>query len=80
MYTTGTEVGNGLFSRDIAGPIVADFAFTASRISERRWKRILDLCGAQEMEQRVVSLKRPASFNRRTMYEPSSPTKMTDED
>ena len=75
MYTSGTQVSNGQFSRDIVGTVVTDHVYTAQMLSERHMKRILALCGAQEIELQAISLKdRSAPFNRRALYEPSSPT------
>jgi hypothetical protein len=79
MFLTGKLIGNGQFSRDMVGTMVSEWVYTASILSERRWNHILDLCGAQVMEQRATSLKElSAPFNRRTLYEPSSPTKVSD--
>ena len=79
MYTSGTQISNGQFSRDIVGTVVADHVYTAQMLSERCMKKILALCGAQETELQAISLKeRLASFNRRALYEPSSPTNASD--
>jgi hypothetical protein len=80
MNTTGTQVGNGKFSRDVVGTIVGEYGYLALKLSERRWDRIMELCGAQEMEQQAVSvMERSAPINRRTLYEPSSPIKTYDD-
>lgn len=79
MYISGTQVSNGLFSRDVVGTVVADHVYTAKMLSERRMRRILALCEAQETELQPVGLKeRLASFNRRTLYVPSSPVNESD--
>jgi hypothetical protein len=77
MNTTGTQVGNGQFSRDMVGTIVGEYVYLASKLSERRWNRIMELCGAQEMGQ---GTEHSVSINRRAMYEPSSPIKVSDND
>ena len=74
MNITGVQVGNGKFSRDMVGTIVGEYSFLASKLSERRWDRIMDLCRAQEMDPHAtVGMERSTSINRRTLYEPSSP-------
>jgi hypothetical protein len=75
MYTTGLRVDRGQFSRDVVGTIVGEYVYVASQLSDRRWDKITILCGAHREEQqpKVIS-----SFNRRAMYEPSSPTKGSD--
>jgi len=79
IYTSGTQISNGQFSRDIVGTVVADHVYTAQMLSERRMKKILALCGAQKTELQAISLKeRLASFNRHALYEPSSPINASD--
>jgi hypothetical protein len=78
MNTSGTHVSNGQFSRDMVGTVVGEYVYLASKLSERRWDRIMQLCGAQEMEQGAGLMERSAPINRRTLYEPSSPTKVSD--
>lgn len=75
MYTTGLQVDKGLFSRDIVGTIVGEYAYTASLLSKRRWNKIHKLCGVQSMEQQPSLKVHAAQLNRRALYEPSSPTK-----
>ena len=79
MNTTGTQVGNGKFSRDMVSTIVREYVYLASKLSERRWDRIMALCGAQELEQQVVGMERAAPINRRALYEPSSPINVSDD-
>ena len=80
MNITGVQVGNGKFSRDMVGTIVGEYSFLASKLSERRWDRIMDLCRAQEMDPHAtVGMERSTSINRRTLYEPSSPIKVCDD-
>jgi hypothetical protein len=77
MYATGLRVDHGPFSRDVVGSIVGEYADIALRLSDRRWNRILSLCGAHSVEQKP-NLKLN-SLNRRAMYEQSSPMKRSDE-
>ena len=77
MYTTGARVDMGLFSRDVVGTIAGEYAYTASLLSKRRWKKITKLCDAYSTEEKTT-LKVHAALNRRTLYEPSSPIKESD--
>ena len=75
LYTTGLRVDRGQFSQDIVGTIVGEYADIALRLSDRRWNKIMKLCGTHCEEQKL-SLK----VNLRAMYEPSSPTKGSDDE
>jgi hypothetical protein len=79
MYTTGARVDMGLFSQDVVGTIAGEYAYTASLLSKRRWKKITKLCGAYSAEEKT-NLKVHAALNRCTLYEPSSPMKESDRD
>ena len=79
MYATGLRVDKGLFSRDVVGTMTGEYAYTASLLSKRRWSKIIKLCGADSMEQLTLKVH-AAQLNRRTLYQPSSPTKETDDE
>jgi len=69
-------VDQGLFSRDVVGTVVGEYADIAQRLSDRRWNRILLLCGAHGMEQKPnLNVN---SLNRRALYVRSSPTKASE--
>jgi hypothetical protein len=78
MYAMGSPVEQGPFSRDVVGPIVGEYADVALRLSDRRWKKILSLCGAQSVNKKA-SLN-AMSLDRRTMYQLSSPTRGFDDE
>ena len=78
MFETGVRVDRGQFSQDIMGSMVGDHAFTASTLSSRRWHNILVLCGSHELEQKPIL--GGGQVNRRALYEPSSPTKGSDDE
>lgn len=72
MYTTGFQEDKGLFSREKWGSVVDDYVDIASRLSDRRWDKIISLCGIPHAETQPSI---PLNFlDRRAMYEPSSPT------
>jgi len=67
------QLGNGEFLWDMVGTLVSEWVYTASILSDQRWNHIMDLCGAQDMEQKAVNPKEcSVSFNHHTLYEPSS--------
>jgi len=76
MNTTGVQVNKGQFSRDIIGTLVGDYVYTATVLSERRWKNIKTLCGVHITEQKPDIYSIP--MNRRALYVPSSPMKESD--
>jgi hypothetical protein len=78
MFSTGRQSGIGLFSRDIVGTLVVDYVHTARQLSDRRWDLITGLCG-KVREKRVLSMH-AVQVNRRTLYEPSSPVKASDDE
>jgi len=72
------HVGNGQFSWDMVGTIIAEYVYLASKLSKWCWDHIMQLCGAQEMEQGTGFMECSAPINHCTLYEPSSPTKISD--
>jgi hypothetical protein len=72
MYFTGEKVSLGQFSRDNTENLVADYVENTKKLSERRWKRIMERCGAEAENEAVVSVP-CMDERRRTLYIPSSP-------
>jgi hypothetical protein len=73
MFFTGVKVNTGQFSRDNTERVVADYIENTCKLSERRWRRVLDACGVDENEQTEVSAPCMDERQRRTLYIPSSP-------
>jgi hypothetical protein len=80
MHVTGVRVDKGQFSRDVVGTIVGEYAYTASRLSTRRWNKIMALCGALSMELQPSLKLHSAPVNRRALYKPSSPMQGSDDE
>jgi hypothetical protein len=80
MFVSGKRVDMGMFSRDLVGTIVGEYAYTASLLSNRRWDKIKALCGARSMEERPRLKVNSIQFNRRALYEPSSPIRESDDE
>ena len=80
MYASGLRVEKGLFSRDIVGTIVGEYAYTASLLSKQRWAKIRKLCGVHSMEQPLSLKVHAPQLNRHALYQPSSPTKGSDDE
>ena len=73
MFFTGVKVNIGQFSRDNTETLVADYVENTKKLSERRWKQILERCGA-EVENEVVVSVPSLDKQRRILYIPSSPS------
>jgi hypothetical protein len=69
MYSTGTRIDQGQFSRDVVGTVVGEYLYIAARLSDRRWDLITDLCG----DTRESLVVHSVPVNRRALYESSSP-------
>lgn len=83
MYFTGQKVNIGKFSRDNTEALVADYVENTKKLSERRWKQILERCGSTPVaeNEHVESVPRACmDERRRALYVPSSPTKGSDEE
>ena len=72
MFFTGEKVNIGQFSRDKTENIVADYIENTEKLSEWRWKRILECCGV-EVETEVVANVPCLDKRQHTLYIPSSP-------
>ena len=72
MFFTGEKVNIGHFSRDNTENMVADYIENTEKLSDRRWKQILEHCGA-EVESEVNLSVPSLDKRRRTLYIPSSP-------
>jgi len=82
MFITGEKVNIGQFSRDNTETLVGDYVENTKKLSERRWKRILEQCGAAlaAENEATESVTCEMDEQRRTLYVPSSPPPMKDED
>lgn len=79
MFLTGEKVNIGQFSRDNTEILVDDYVENTAKLSERRWKRIMDRCGgAAENEPAMVNIS-CMDERRRVLYVPSSPAASDDE-
>ncbi|KII88932.1 hypothetical protein PLICRDRAFT_159882 [Plicaturopsis crispa FD-325 SS-3] len=74
MFHTGVRIKAGTFSRDNgAADMVDDYMFTARKVTDSRWKQILDRCGLQVEEQKKAVFIAPSLRNkRRELYIPRS--------
>jgi len=77
MYHSGERKDVGQFSREKVGDMIDDYMVSASELSERRWTRIFEKCGAHgdDSEDEYAA---PSAYtmqnSRRALYTPSSPT------
>jgi hypothetical protein len=75
MYSTGTSLNQGQFSRDLVGSVVGEYIYLAQQLSDHRWDVITELCGNNK---EPAPLVRHSAVNRRALYESSSPAKESD--
>ena len=74
MFFTGRKVNIGAFSRDNTETLVRDYVENTKKLSERRWKRILEHCGAALAVEIEPADNVPCmEERRRDLYVPSSP-------
>jgi hypothetical protein len=76
MYASGKCVSVGKFSREKVGEMVNDYVANAARLSDRRWKRLIEMCGAvnESIEDTYPPPSAPSMKNkRRALYSCSSP-------
>jgi hypothetical protein len=73
MFFTGHKVNIGQFSRENTKTLVTDYVQNTKKLSERRWKKILERCGAVQAENEPVENVRCMDEERRILYVPSSP-------
>jgi hypothetical protein len=74
MFFTGRKQNIGQFSRDNTERLVGDYIENTKKLSERRWQRILEQCGAiGVVENEAVESVPCMDEQRRTLYVPSSP-------
>ncbi|KII83567.1 hypothetical protein PLICRDRAFT_180340 [Plicaturopsis crispa FD-325 SS-3] len=76
MFYTGTKVTTGKFGKDTAGAMTDDYVALVNKISERRWKLVLQLCGSNNAGPRgsgQPTSAPPLRQSRRDFYQPSSP-------
>ena len=73
MFFTGKKVSIGQFSRDNTKTLVSDYVQNTKKLSERRWKRILERCGAVPENEPGTPSAPSMDERRRDLYVPSSP-------
>jgi len=82
MFSNGVRTDIGQFSRDVVGSLIGEYSYLAKQLTDRRWTLITDQCGIELMEAQApvtTSLTSSGHVNRRTLYEPSSSVKGSDE-
>ena len=78
MFFTGQKANIGQFSRNNTKTLVNDYIVNTEKLSERRWKQIMERCGIvaeREVVERVPSMEE----RRRVLYVASSPAPSDDE-
>jgi hypothetical protein len=78
MFFTGYKLNIGQFSRDNTETLVRDYIENTKKLTERRWKRILERCGAEVQNEPVESVP-CMDEKRRVLYVPSSPAPSNEE-
>jgi len=75
MYHSGERVDVGQFSRELVGEMVDDYMANATIMSERRWAKLMDACGAVvgPRDRHPIPSSSSMQQKRRTLYVPSSP-------
>ena len=73
MFFTGHKVNIGQFSRDNTETLVGDYMENTKKLSERRWKRIMDRCGAVCENEPLVERVPSMDERQHVLYVPSSP-------
>jgi hypothetical protein len=74
MFFTGCRVKTGHFSRDNTEALVSDYVENTKKLSERRWNRILERCGAVPVAENEPCMESVCmDERRRVLYVPSSP-------
>jgi hypothetical protein len=74
MYHTGEQVDIGPFSREKFGGMVEDYIKNIKDLTENRWRKIMESCGAQgEQDREVPTNTFLMEKKRRVLYIPSSP-------
>jgi hypothetical protein len=78
MFCTGIKVYHGQFSHENTEQLVADYAENTQKLSQCRWRKILDACGANDSETPITSTPQ-MDERHRTLYTASSPVPMDTE-
>jgi hypothetical protein len=81
MYHTGEYLNAGQFSRELVGEMVDDYVANATIMSNRRWTKLIKICGGQgpKTEDRIP-VSSSMQTKRRTLYVLSSPSKYENSD
>jgi len=76
MHLSGECVDVGKFSRELVSDMIDDYMANAEILSERRWAKLMGLCGAPIVKVQLPTPSAPSmQKKRRTLYIPSSPAK-----
>ncbi|KAF8496859.1 hypothetical protein F5888DRAFT_1634872 [Russula emetica] len=78
MFATGTRTDVGQFSKDVVGTLVGDYLYLATRLTDRRWDLIAELCSGLKEKSTSLTHAVQSQVNRRTLYEPSSSVRASD--
>jgi hypothetical protein len=77
MYASGVRANVGKFSQEKVGEMVDDYVANATRLSDRRWRRIIGVCGAESENDGNAQHPPPSTPSmqnkRRVLYFASSP-------
>ncbi|KAF8488593.1 hypothetical protein F5888DRAFT_1809552 [Russula emetica] len=66
------------FSKDVVGTLVGDYLYLATRLTDRRWDLIAELCSGLKEKSTSLTHAVQSQVNRRTLYEPSSSVRASD--
>ena len=72
MYHTGECVNTGQFSRELVGEMIDDYMAKAEIMSDRRWGKLIKICGGQGSASRPEDTSSMRQ-KRRNLYICSSP-------
>ena len=72
MFLTGEKLKIGQFSRDNTETLVSDYIENTRKLSDRRWKQIMERCGTGAEIEPAVDVA-GMDDQRHVLYIPSSP-------
>jgi hypothetical protein len=78
MYKSGVPTDVGQFSRDKVGTLVDDYLANTTKLSSRRWERLMKICGVSNKELNPPLDTSAMQQDRRNLYVPSSPAQGSD--
>ena len=76
MYHSGECLNSGQFLWELVGEMVDDYAANATIMSNRRWVKLIKICGGQgPKNEDHVPVSSSMQKKRHTLYVSSSPSK-----